>query len=110
MQLLIQWLIATLAVIVAAFLLPGVSLSGFLAAAVTAALLAVVNTFLLPELLGLAAPINAVTLGLFTFVINALLVMLISVVVPGFRVAGFWWALLFSVILSIVTVVLYMVF
>jgi putative membrane protein len=110
MQLLINWLIFTLAVIVTAFVLPGVAVSGLLAAAVTAAVLGIINAFVLPFLLELVAPINAVTLGLFTFVVNALLVMLTSAIVPGFKVNGFWWALLFSVILTVVMVLLYMVF
>lgn len=106
MTLLIQWLIYAVAIIITAYLLPGVRLSGFFAALVTALVLGLVNTFIKPLLLLLTLPLNILTLGLFTFVINALLIMLTSSVVPGFTVTGFGWALLFSLVLSIINYVL----
>ena len=110
MQILIHWLIATLAVAVTAYVLPGVSVSGFITAAVVALILGLINAFIRPLLIILTLPINILTLGLFTFVINAFLVMLTGWIVPGFSVNGFWWALLFSVVLSLVMMVLYQVF
>ncbi len=101
-ELLINWLVAAVAVGIAAYLLPGVALSGFLAALVTALVWGFINAFLKPLLLVLTLPLNIMTLGLLTFVINALLVMLTSLIVPGFTVASFWWALLFSLVLSLV--------
>lgn len=60
-------------------------------------------------LLALTLPINVMTVGLFTFVINAIIILIVSGLVPGFRVAGFWWALAFSVVLSIVNAILFTV-
>jgi len=89
-------------VVVSAYLLPGVTLSGFGAALLAALVLGLLNVFIKPILLLLTLPINILTLGLFTLVINALVIMVVSAIVPGFHVSGFWYALLFSVVLSIV--------
>lgn len=102
MAILINWLLAALAIMATAYLLPGVSLSGFVPALVTALVLGLVNAFIKPVLLLLTLPINILTLGLFTLVINALLIMLVSKLVSGFQVQGFWWALGFSVVLTVV--------
>jgi putative membrane protein len=102
MSFLIHWLIRAVAIVITAYLLPGVRLSGFLAALVAAIVLGLVNTFIRPLLLLLTLPLNILTLGLLTFVINALVILLTSALVPGFNVAGFWWALLFSLVLSII--------
>jgi putative membrane protein len=102
MGFLIHWLIRAVAIVITAYLLPGVRLSGFFAALVTALVLGLVNTFIRPLLLLLTLPLNILTLGLLTFVINALLIMLTSALVPGFNVASFWWALLFSLVLALI--------
>jgi putative membrane protein len=86
--------------------LPGVIVEGFISALVLAVVLGAINMFLKPILVLLTLPINILTLGLFSLVINALLIMLASAIVPGFSVSGFWWALAFSLVLSIVTAVL----
>jgi putative membrane protein len=106
MNLIINWLISALAVIISAYLLPGVTINGFFAALVVAVVLAAINLLIKPIILVLTLPINIVTLGLFTLVINAALVLLAAAIVPGFGVAGFWWALLFALVLSIVGAVL----
>ncbi len=106
MEILLSWLLYAVAIIVSAYLLPGVAVSGFITALIVAVVLGLVNTFIKPILLVLTLPVNILTLGLFTFVINALLILLVSAFVPGFKVAGFWWALLFSVILSLVAAIL----
>ncbi|MBI2024233.1 phage holin family protein [Candidatus Giovannonibacteria bacterium] len=102
MPIVINWIISALAIIVVAYLLPGVTVSGFIAALITALVLGIINAFLRPILVILTLPINIITLGLFTFVINALLIMLAGAVVPGFAVRNFWWALLFSLVLTLV--------
>ncbi|MBI4050139.1 MAG: phage holin family protein [Candidatus Doudnabacteria bacterium] len=99
MKILLHWLLATLAIIITAFLLPGVSLTGVFPALVAAVILGILNVFLRPILIILTLPINIFTLGLFTLVLNALLVMLAAAIVPGFAVASFWSALLFGVVL-----------
>ncbi len=101
MNILLKWLVSTVAVMLTSYLLPGVTLTGFWAALWTALFLGLVNAFIKPLLVLLTLPINIVTLGLFTFVINAALILLASSVVKGFFVEGFWVALLFSVILSL---------
>jgi len=102
MSFLLQWLVSGVAIIITAYLLPGVALEGFLAALVTALVLGLVNAIIRPILILLTLPLNILTLGLFTLVINALLIMLAASIVPGFAVQGFWWALLFGVVLAIV--------
>lgn len=102
MNLLIEWLITTLAIAITAYLLPGVVVAGFVAAVVAALVLGIVNVILKPLLVILTLPINIMTLGLFTLVINAFLILLTSRIVPGFEVAGFGSALLFGVVLAII--------
>lgn len=99
---LIRLILSAVAVLVCTYILPGANVDGFLSAIVVAGVLAVVNILFKPILVILTIPITIVTLGLFLLVINTLMVMLVSWLVPGFSVDGFWWALVFSVILSIV--------
>jgi len=102
MNILINWLVMAIAVIVSAYILPGVTLSGFGAALLVALVLGLLNIFIKPLLLILTLPINILTLGLFTLVINAAIILMASAIVPGFKVAGFWYAMLFGIVLSIV--------
>lgn len=102
MKILINWLISGLAVIVTAYLLPGVFVRDFFTALVVALVLGIINAILRPILVILTLPINIMTLGLFTFVINAVLVLMVTAIVPGFTVINFWWALLFSLVLSLI--------
>lgn len=107
MPLILRWLISALAILITSYLLPGVALSGVVTALIVAAVLGVINVFLRPMLLILTLPVNILTLGLFTFVINGLLILLTSALVPGFSVASFWWAMLFSLVLSLASMVLH---
>ena len=102
MKIIIRLLIYTCAVLITAWLLPGVNVENFGTAVMVAIALAILNTFIRPVLIFLTIPVTIVTLGLFLLVINALIIVLIGHIVPGFTVDGFWWALLFSVILSII--------
>ncbi|MFA6271617.1 MAG: phage holin family protein [Patescibacteria group bacterium] len=102
MKMLIKWLLATVAIMIAAYLLPGVEVDGFFAALIGALVMGLINTFIRPVLVIFTLPINILTLGLFTLVINALLIILMTTIVPGFFVASFWWAMLFGVVLTIV--------
>jgi putative membrane protein len=102
MKLFINWFLATLAVMIATWILPGVTVSGFVVAAMTALVLGVINALLRPVLLILTLPLTVVSLGLFAFVINAFMVLLASRIVSGFQVSSFWWALVFSLVLSLV--------
>jgi putative membrane protein len=103
MSFLLQWLVSGLAIIITAYLLPGVKVTGFFAALVTALILGLINAFIRPVLILLTLPLNILTLGLFTLVINALLILLAAAIVPGFYVQGFWWALLFGLVLAVIS-------
>jgi|SRR5579871_5712893 len=102
MGLLIRWIVSTIAILITARILPGIHISSLTAALLTAVVLGVVNAILKPILIVFTLPLTIITLGLFTFVINALLILLVSGLVPGFHVDNFWWALLFSVITSFI--------
>lgn len=104
---LLNLLVSGLAVFVSAYFLPGVKVDSFVTALIVAVVLGLVNAFIKPALVFLTLPVTMLTLGLFIFVINALLVLLVAAVVPGFQVNGFWYALLFSVVLSFVSWVLH---
>ncbi len=106
MRLLLGWLFNAVALLITAYLVPGIHVSGFSTALVAAIILGVVNTLIRPVLLLLTAPINLLTLGLFTFVVNAVLLMLVSGIVPGMAIDSFMWALLAAVVLSFVSTVL----
>lgn len=86
-----------------AHLLGGVHVTDFWTAIVFAFVLALLNMFIKPLLILFTLPVTFFTLGLFLFVINALVVLLASKFVDGFTIDSFWWALLFSIILSIIT-------
>ena len=86
-----------------AHLLKGIHVTDFWTAFLFAIVLALLNMFVKPLLILFTLPVTFLTLGLFLFVINALVVLLASKFVNGFSIDGFWWALLFSIILSIIT-------
>lgn len=98
MHIIITILLSSLAVFATAHILPGVKLDGFGTAVIVAIVLGIVNAFIRPILLILTLPINILTLGLFTFVIIGGLVLLVSAIVPGFHVDGFWWAVAFALV------------
>lgn len=102
MSLIINWVVSALAIMVAAYLLTGVVVDNFITALVLAVVLGAINAFIKPVLVILSLPVTILTLGLFVFVIDAALIMLAASIVPGFAVAGFWWALIFAVVLGIV--------
>lgn len=101
MKIFFHWVVATLAILVAAYIVPGASVT-FVGALIAAVVLGALNLFIRPIIVLLTLPINILTLGLFSLVINALLVMLAASLVPGFSVVGFWMAFLFAVVLAII--------
>lgn len=96
----VGWILNALAILATAYLLPGVYLDGFVVALLLSFVLGLVNIFIKPLVLLLTLPATILTLGIFIFVINALMILLADAIVPGFGVENFWWALLFSVVLS----------
>lgn len=102
MELIIKWLIMTVSVLIAAYVIPGVMVRSFFSALWVALFLGIVNMLLKPILILITLPINILTLGLFTFVINGVIILLASWAVKGFQVSGFWIAVLFSIVLSLI--------
>ena len=103
MKLILRWLINAGALMAIAYYLPGIAVSGFYSALIAALVLGLVNALIRPILVVLTLPINILTLGLFTLVINALMFWLASSIVKGFEVAGFgpaFWGALIMVVVS----------
>jgi len=100
---LLRWLVLTASIILASYLIDGIRVSGFFSAFFAAAILGILNAFLRPVILLLTLPFNILTLGLFTFVINAFMLQMASVVISGFKVHGFWTAVFGSLVISIVS-------
>ncbi|MBE0574056.1 phage holin family protein [Candidatus Dojkabacteria bacterium] len=109
MKILINLVVSTIAVLISAYIIPDVQVEGFFVAVVVAVVLAIVNALVKPVVEFLTLPVNILTLGLFSFVVTALMVMLTAAIVPGFQVGGFLAALLFGVVLSLVNGVLFAV-
>ena len=102
MGLLVRWLVLTAAIVIASYLISGIEVSGFFSAFFAAAILSILNIFFRPILFILTLPINLLTFGLFTFVINAVLLKMASGVISGFQVHGFWSALVGALVISVV--------
>lgn len=99
---LMRFLISGLSVLIAAYFLPGVHVDHYGYALLVALVLGIVNFLVKPILILFTIPITILTLGLFLLVINALMILLVDYfVTPGFSVDGFWWALGFSLLLSV---------
>ncbi len=103
MHLLIQWLINALAVYVTANILDGIHLKSFGAAIAVALVLGLINTLVRPVLLFFSFPVIILSLGLFLLVINALMLQFAAVLVSGFSIDGFWWAVAGSVVISAIS-------
>lgn len=102
MRILIVWLINALIIFVSPKLFSGIKVTDFATALLTAIVIGLLNAILKPILIFFTLPLTILTLGLFTFVISAIMILLASKFVPGFTVTNFWYALLLSLILSIV--------
>jgi len=107
MKILLRIIISAVVAFGLSYVLKGVHINSFVTAFMLAIVLGLLNIFVKPILIILTLPITIFTLGLFLFVINALIILLAAKFVNGFRVDGFWWALLFSLLLSILTSFLY---
>ena len=103
---LIRWLTTTAAIVATAYLLDGIQVSGFFSAVFAAAVVGMLNAVLRPIALLLTLPINILSLGLFTFIINALMLKMASGIIPGFGVYGFWTAIFGSLLISLISCLL----
>ncbi len=108
MQIILDVLVKAVAVFIAQYFLPGVSVDAFLTAVIVAIVLGIVNIIVKPVIHLITLPLTIITFGLFSFVINALMILLVDYFVDGFQVNGFFTALIFSLVLSIVSSILNM--
>lgn len=106
MDYLVSWLVLAGAVLIAAYIIPGVKVSGFFSALAVALALGIMNLILRPILIFFTLPLSILTLGLFIFVINAIIILLADKLVKGFEVRGFFSALLYSIVVSLINMVL----
>jgi putative membrane protein len=97
---LVRWAVLAFVFLVSAHFLPGIRVASFGNAFLAAIVLSLVNFFIKPALIILTLPVNILTLGLFTFVINALMILLVSVIVPGFTFTSFWWAFVLALFVT----------
>jgi putative membrane protein len=107
MNIILRIIISAVVAFALSYVLNGVHIQSFVTALVLAIVLGLLNLIVKPILIILTLPITLFTFGLFLFVINALIILLAAKFVNGFRVDGFWWALLFSLLLSVLTSFLY---
>jgi putative membrane protein len=103
MELLLVWILNAVALLIVAYILPGITVASFGSALIAALVLGLLNTLVKPVLILLTLPITVVTLGLFLLVLNALVFWLAGSILKGFQVNGFWWALLGAFVYSIVS-------
>lgn len=101
MNIIVRFLLSGVAVMLTAYLLPGVDVQDYWAALLVAVLISLSNVIVKPIFILLTIPITILTLGLFLLVINAVIILMVDYFVDGFNVDGFWWALAFSLILSV---------
>lgn len=101
---LIHWLVSAIAILAAAYLIPGIEVT-LMGAFVLAIVLGFINLFIKPFISLLTLPLNILSLGIFSLIVNAGFVLLASLIVPGFSVQGFWNAFLFSIVVSLINAV-----
>lgn len=106
MILIINWLLFAVSLLFIAWLIPGITIESFQAALLAALVVGLVNIFIRPLVVILTLPVTLLTLGLFIFIINAILFGLVAYLVPGFEVDGFFPALLGSILLSIISTII----
>lgn len=102
MNIIVRLVLSAIAVIITSYILPGVAVEGFGAALIVGLVIIILDAIVKPILVILTLPVTILTLGLFLFVINAIIILIADSIVPGFNVDGFWWALIFSLILSVI--------
>jgi len=103
MELILVWILNAVALLIVAYILPGITVASFGSALIAALVLGLLNTLVKPVLILLTLPITVVTLGLFLLVLNALVFWFAGSVLKGFQVNGFWWAMLGALVYSIVS-------
>ena len=107
MNVLIRWFVNALSLFIVSKIVTGIEVKDFTTALVASIIIGLINTLIKPVLLLLTLPINILTLGLFTFIINAILLLMAGNLISGFIVVNFWSALVGSILLSLVSTVLF---
>lgn len=107
MKQLFQLILSMLALLITSYIVPGFEITSFWATLVTVVVLSIVNIFVKPIMMLITLPLNVLTLGLFTFVINGLMLMIASSIVPGFVIVGWMPAIIGGIVLGLVSAVLY---
>ncbi|MBW4664044.1 MAG: phage holin family protein [Chroococcus sp. CMT-3BRIN-NPC107] len=102
-EFLITWLIAAVALMITAYIVPGFFVANIISAAIASVVLGLVNAIIKPLLVILTLPLTLLTFGLFLFVINAIVIWLAGTLTPGFVVSGFFPALIGSIVLTLIT-------
>jgi len=102
----VRWVINAIALVITAMIISGMDFNGILAPFVAALVIGVLNAIVRPILIVITLPINILTLGLFTFVVNAVMIQITASVVSGFQVTGFWAAFIGAILMSIVSFIL----
>lgn len=105
-----RWLINCIAILIVSRLVQGIGVDSFFSLIGAAVILGVLNAIIRPILLVLTLPINVLTLGLFTFVVNTLILFLVAFFVPGFQVGSFFATLFASILISLISLILSSVF
>lgn len=102
MEIILVWILNAVALLIVAYILPGINVASFGSALIAALVLGLLNTLVKPVLVLLTLPITIVTMGLFLLVINALVFWFAGSVLKGFHVGGFWWAVLGAIVYSLI--------
>ena len=102
-NILLRWIVYALIIVFVSWIIPGIEVDNFISAMLVCIIMAIINTFIKPFLQIITLPVTIITFGLFTFVINALMLMLAGWIAPGFEVEGFVSALLGSLLLSLLS-------
>lgn len=105
MRTLVKILLNTIAVVIGSYIIPGVWVESFKDSLIVAIVLAILNALVKPVLVFITIPVTIVTFGIFLLVINAIIIMIADSLIPGFHVSGFWSALFFSFVLSIINAI-----
>lgn len=103
MQIILRWLLNTLALIIVAFLVPGISIASYYSALIAALFLGIINAVIRPIIIFLTLPINILTLGLFTLFINGFMFWIVASFVKGFDIANFWSAFFAALVYALIT-------
>jgi putative membrane protein len=103
MEIILVWILNAVALLIVAYILPGINVASFGSALIAALVLGLLNTLVKPLLILLTLPITVVTLGLFLLVINALVFWFAGSILKGFQVNGFWWAVIGAIVYSLVS-------